>query len=748
MGKMYRNMKIRSKILLIFIVIIVFVDFISFFGLKEIQNTNSDLKQANQSLITPIGYIYDVDAAYTEIRLCVLRALTIGDDSTLQEKQNRAANYEAAKDNYLKEIEKLREYLVSVDADVEAVDTMLNLYEKEYLPVSDKVIAFVVDSQHDEGQALLPELTKVSEKVQQITRDYIANGTQQSSETIKHIRTTSESMTVMILVLLFVANVIMLLICLALFREIKTKFSDVITQFGFVAQGDFSQLSRSDGTDEISELNNKFVDFVDVIKEIIDDLRIFGEETAAGNMTYKIVEEKYEGDYKEVITTVNFAMKNIVIDVRDFLEGVNQVGSGQFDYQVKEFAGQKRSMNVALDKLKENLNYVNNEINIIVEGLAKGDMNVSVDDSKAEGAWQEMLQGLNNIVNNVNDPISDALNVLVEMEQGNLSARMNGEYSGIFNQIKQTLNNSMTKIEGYINVIDKALNQVKNNDLSGGITEMFDGDFVSLKLAINKIIEKLNDVFREFLIAAGEVSIGAQQIANNSISLADGATDQVTALNLLTRGVDNVSESSHNNAENAIKANEISEISKQNAIKGDEQMKQMLVSMNEISESSGEISNIIKVIEDIAFQTNLLALNAAVEAARAGNHGKGFAVVAEEVRTLAARSSEAAKETTELIKTSISRVEQGSELAKDTAFALDEIVANVSEIASLIENISTSSSEQSKAVSKINEEIKTVENVVVNTSAVSQEGVSTAEELSSQSVVLRELIATFKLKQE
>ncbi len=742
----FKNMKIRMKILIIFVVMLVFVDIISLFGIKQVDDTNALLQNTNAKLIAPISYIYDVDTAYTEVRLSILRGLILGEDSTLKERQTAVTNYENAKTNYNEKIQAADNYVHSVGGNDKVIEQLSDLYNNEYLPVADEVMQDVLNANLDDTAKLVAELKSISDEVQGLTRNYIVNGTTESSKTIKEIRVSSEMSTLITIILLLVANVFLTIIIIGLFKNIKHSFNDVVVQFDYVAKGDFSQLQRSNGSDEISELNNKFVDFIEIIKMIIDDLKLFGEETAKGKVSYTIDETQYEGDYKDVVHTVNVAVENIIRDVKEFIEGVNQVGAGNFDYQISQFLGEKQLMNNSLNKLKENLNIVNNEIDVIVKGLASGDVSVAADVTKADGEWSEMLKGLNAIVDSVDEPISEALSVLVELEKGNLSARMNGNYEGAFGQIKDSINSSMSKIEGYINVIDRALDEVKNNDLSGGITERFDGDFVSLKLAINKIVEKMNEVFKEFLLAAGEVAVGAQQISNNSISLADGSTEQVKSLNALSKSVDAVSESSNNNAENALKANKISEKSKENAIKGDEQMKQMLVSMEEISQSSGEIFNIIKVIEDIAFQTNLLALNAAVEAARAGAHGKGFSVVAEEVRTLAARSSEAAKGTTELIKTSISRVEQGSELAKNTAQALDQIVENVTEIATLVENISESSSEQFRAVSHINGEIKTVENVVANISAVSEEGVSTAEELSSQSVILKELIATFKLK--
>jgi methyl-accepting chemotaxis protein len=241
------------------------------------------------------------------------------------------------------------------------------------------------------------------------------------------------------------------------------------------------------------------------------------------------------------------------------------------------------------------------------------------------------------------------------------------------------------------------------------------------------------------------VASGSRQVSEGSQSLSQGTTEQASSIQELTATITEIAAQTRQNATNANEANQLASQARENAIKGNQQMQHMIEAMTEISTSSSNISKIIKVIDDIAFQTNILALNAAVEAARAGQHGKGFAVVAEEVRNLAARSAEAARETTVLIEGSIQKVGDGNAIALETGKSLDMIVEDISRTDDLIDSIANASNEQASGLAQINEGVVQVSNVVQANSATSEQSAAASEELSSQAQLLKELTGSFKL---
>lgn len=297
-----------------------------------------------------------------------------------------------------------------------------------------------------------------------------------------------------------------------------------------------------------------------------------------------------------------------------------------------------------------------------------------------------------------------------------------------------------------VNKVKKVAEEIAGGNLNVSIDVDSKDEVGALTEAIKVMTDNLNEVMRNINSSAEQVASGSRQVSDSSIALSQGATEQASSIEELTASLEEISSQTKLNAENAGQANGLAEAAKTNAVEGNTQMQEMLKAMEEINISSSNISKIIKVIDDIAFQTNILALNAAVEAARAGQHGKGFAVVAEEVRNLAARSANAAKETTDMIEGSIKKVEGGTKIAKETAEALSKIFHGVEKVAKLVGDISVASNEQASGIAQVNQGIIQVSQVVQSNSATSEESAAASEELSSQAALLKEMVGKFKLR--
>lgn len=291
---------------------------------------------------------------------------------------------------------------------------------------------------------------------------------------------------------------------------------------------------------------------------------------------------------------------------------------------------------------------------------------------------------------------------------------------------------------------EKEIQSIASGDLTTKITICSEKDVMGK--ALTKLVEKFHMLVLSIVSSANQVDAGSRQVADSSTSLSQGATEQASSVEELSASMEEITSQTTQNAQNAQKTNELAADMKKHADTGNEKMKEMLKAMEEINTSSESIGKIIKVIDDIAFQTNILALNAAVEAARAGSAGKGFAVVAEEVRNLAGKSAQAAKETTEMIETSSQKVSAGTEIANETADALKKITEGISQAAEFVGAIAIASNEQAAALEQINQGITQVSQVVQSNAAAAEECAAASEELSAQAQDLKEDVSVFKLR--
>ncbi len=303
-------------------------------------------------------------------------------------------------------------------------------------------------------------------------------------------------------------------------------------------------------------------------------------------------------------------------------------------------------------------------------------------------------------------------------------------------------------LEATISDINRVLGSIARGDLTVDVRKnnhLYIGDFAILQESLDMIQENLEDLLGNINSASEQVTSGANQVSGGAQRLAQGSTEQASTVDTLSKSVDVISSQISESAERSLEADQHAMDTARELEAGKEQMGRMIAAMTEIEESSNEIAEIIKTIEDIAFQTNILALNAAVEAARAGVAGKGFAVVADEVRNLANKSQDASQSTAKLIQKSVKAVHNGAEIAEETAASLEQIVSMSADTAAAVRKISEISASQAAAIAEVSNGIDQISEVVQTNSATAEESAAASEELDSQAQVLKKLMAKFKL---
>lgn len=339
--------------------------------------------------------------------------------------------------------------------------------------------------------------------------------------------------------------------------------------------------------------------------------------------------------------------------------------------------------------------------------------------------------------------------IVEEVKAGELSSRIElADKQGFFETLSEGINELTDVIENVFRDVGSTMQSMAAGDLTNRITSDYQGVYLNCKNDINTTIDKLNEIFGQVSESAHFINNSSQEIASGNNNLSQRAEQQAANLQQTAASMEELTSTVKNNADNAQQANLVANNAKELAEKGGNVVKAAVSAMQEINESSNKIADIISVIDEIAFQTNLLALNASVEAARAGEQGRGFSVVATEVRNLAQRSATAAKESKELIQTSVQKVRAGTEFVNETGKSLSEIVAGVQKVGDIVAQIADASVEQSAGIGQVNQAVAQMDEITQQNAALAEEASAASVSMSDLSTNMVEMLAFFKTEKK
>ncbi len=743
-SKFYINMSLRKKFVFTFAVLITIGVLIALIGILRINGLSNLTVKTYETSTVPLGYIGKLTSSFGKLK-------TDARDIVLATNQEELSSEIDSINTAVKTITDIfAEYdTIYLSKDLSNSDDYKKL---ETIEVDGKKLAQALQTfasqatldNHDQLMTTLnndikPAALKIETMLDDLMHDRI-----EFADTSKNkiLEDRNNSFISVAMIFLF-GLVIALLLFSLMVKRIVVPVNLLAERALRLSKGEIDIKVELYGKDEIGDLSRNIKDISDTFTALMKEMMVMSDEHDSGEYEYRMPVEKFDGAYKDVATRLNKMLSEYVSMIVDVVSCVESFGKGDFNYKLQIYPGKKQSINQTIKIVQHEMTRIKDELQTLVVSAQNGELSNRVDVAAFSGDWRILMENLNRMLDAIVAPIEETFKVLDEMSRGNLKTKIHSDYKGTFALIKTSMNNTVDSLTNYISEISKCLNELANNNINMKITNEYLGDFAVIKLSLNNVFDKLNDVMKNLNSSANIVSTNGGKISDTSVNLSQGVMEQVESIEKLTAKINLMSNQIEQNVQHTDMANSISISSKANAQAGNTEMHHMLLSMDKIKESSSNIFKIIKVIEDIAFQTNLLALNAAVEAARAGEHGKGFAVVAEEVRNLASRSQIAANETSSLIEDSIIKVDEGSKIAKNTAQILDKIVANVSEVSSIVSQISDSSKEQSHSIKAVNSELSVISNVVSETKVATFESADASKELASQAHLLESLVSSF-----
>jgi len=466
-----------------------------------------------------------------------------------------------------------------------------------------------------------------------------------------------------------------------------------------VARGDLSVSTQATSKDEAGKMLAATTEMTAMLRRFSEQTQLMAQMHAGPDISHRIPED-FPGVYGQLASGINTVIFEHLDAIRDAIDVLNQYATGNLTPDARRLPGSRAILHESMDAAKASLLAINTQIQQLASAAAAGDFSQRGDAQRFDHDFRVMIEQLNSMMQVADGNLGQLSQLLQSIAAGDLTARMDGQFNGVFARMRDDANTTVTQLTQIVGQIQASASSIT--------------------------------------LAAGEIASGNSDLSRRTEQQAANLEETAASMEELTSTV-------RQNAEHARQANQLAIGAHGVASQGGEVVGQVVTTMSAIEASSKKIAEIISVIDGIAFQTNILALNAAVEAARAGEQGRGFAVVASEVRTLAQRSAAAAKEIKGLIDDSVGKVAEGSSLVHQAGSTMGEIVASVQRVTDIMAEISAASQEQSAGIEQVNQTVVQMDETTQQNAALVEEATAAARAMEDQAVQLGEAVARFRL---